>query len=190
MHDKYKVIVADPPWDYKNYKKPAHGAPQYKTMKFEDIAAIPTSDWADKTCLLVLWCTWPHLNNGIELVSKWGFNYVTGLPWVKTSPKSGEIRCGIGFWTQSASEVILIGRKGKVSPDRKNVRRGILVGEDRQFYAPIRKHSSKPEDIQDWIEARFEGPYLELFARREREKWDCWGLDTGYLLSENGVSQT
>lgn len=190
MHDKYRVIVADPPWDYKNYKKTANGAPQYHTMKFKDIAKIPVGDWAEDNSLLVLWCTWPHLSKGTELLKAWGFNYVTGFPWVKMVPSSGQIRCGIGFWTQSTSELILIARKGKISPSRKNPRRGLLVGEDRQFYAPIGKHSSKPEDIQDWIEARFEGPYLELFARRDRAKWDCWGLDTGYLLSENGVSRT
>jgi len=186
---KYKVIVADPPWSFRNYKTTAHGAPQYPTMSVAEMGEIPIKDWADKNCLMLMWCTWPHMESGIQLLRDWEFNYVTGFPWIKTVPNSGTIRCGIGFWTQSTSEFMIIGRRGKVSPNRTNVRRGLLFGDDRQFYGPINKHSSKPEDIQDWAENRFEGPYLELFARRERSGWDCWGYDTGFSLTKDGVSR-
>ena len=185
--NKYSVIVADPPWSFKNYKAAAHGAPQYPTMSVADMGKIPVLSWAKKDCLLLLWCTWPHMESGIQLMKDWGFNYVTGFPWIKTIPNSGTIRCGIGFWTQSTSEFVIVARAGKVSPPRTDKRRGLLVGEDRQFYGPINKHSAKPEDIQDWVENRFEGPYLELFARRKRENWDCWGYDTGYKLTQTGV---
>jgi len=185
--DKYKVIVADPPWDYNNYKKAAHGSPQYPQMKYSDIAAIPVADFADKDCLLVMWTTWPKLDEGVELVKDWGFKYLTGWPWIKTVPSSGEIRCGLGFWAQSTSEPVIIARRGRMSPSKENKRRALLVGEDRQFYAPIGKHSKKPEDIQTWVENRFKGPYLELFARRERPGWTCWGYDTGYKLTPQGV---
>jgi N6-adenosine-specific RNA methylase IME4 len=189
VETKYKVILADPAWSFRNYKKAAHGAPQYPTMSVEEMGKIPVRTWADKNCLLLMWCTWPMMPQGVDLMRAWGFNYVTGFPWIKTVPNSGTIRCGIGFWTQSTSEFIMIGRCGKVSANRTDVRRGLLHGEDRQFYGPINKHSSKPEDIQDWIEARYPGPYLELFARRNRPEWDCWGYDTGYALTENGVNQ-
>jgi N6-adenosine-specific RNA methylase IME4 len=189
VDDKYKVILADPAWSFRNYKKAAHGAPQYPTMSVEEMGKIPVKSWADKNCLLLMWCTWPHMTSGVELMKAWDFNYVTGWPWIKTTPNSGTIRCGIGFWTQSTSEFIMVGRRGKVSPSKVDKRRGLLIGEDRQFYGPINKHSSKPEDIQDWVENRFDGPYLELFARRNRPNWTCWGYDTGFKLTQTGVEQ-
>lgn len=187
--NKFNVILADPPWNFKNYKKAAHGSPQYPTMSLQDMAKIPVKSWANDNCLLLMWCTWPMLTEGADLLRSWEFKYITGVPWIKTVPNSGTIRCGIGFWTQSTSEFLLIGKRGKVSPSKKDKRRGLLFGEDRQFYGPINKHSTKPEDIQDWVENRFEGPYLELFARRERQDWTCWGYDTGYGLSSEGVEQ-
>jgi N6-adenosine-specific RNA methylase IME4 len=189
MDKKYKVIVADPAWSFRNYKKAAHGAPQYPTMSVDQMGEIPVKNWAEKNCLLLMWCTWPMLSEGAKLMKLWDFDYVTGFPWVKIVPNSGTIRCGIGFWTQSTSEFVMIGRRGKFGPSKIDRRRGLLVGEDRQFYGPINKHSTKPEDIQTWAENRFEGPYLELFARRERDKWDCWGYDTGYKLTKDGVEQ-
>ena len=33
----------------------------------------------------------------------------------------------------------------------------------------------KPDEIYDRIEQLLEGPYIELFARTKRDKWDSWG---------------
>ncbi len=42
------------------------------------------------------------------------------------------------------------------------------------------KHSKKPEYLQNSLELMFpDGKYLELFARREREKWICLGNEIG-----------
>lgn len=187
MQQKFSVIVLDPPWKYDNFKKTANGAPQYKTMTFEDLCELPVGEWANKNCLLAMWCTWPFMPEGVKLVDTWGFKYITGWPWVKTVPSTESIRCGTGFWTQATSEFLILARKGKVSPPKKNKKRGLMVGDDRQFYSPITNHSSKPEDIQTWIETHFQGPYLELFARRNRPNWTCWGHETGYELTKNGA---
>lgn len=39
----------------------------------------------------------------------------------------------------------------------------------------VMAHSRKPEDVQDRIEQLFDGPYVELFARRQRSGWLCLG---------------
>lgn len=185
---KYKVILADPPWAYANFKKAANGAPQYRTMPTAQIGEIPVGDWADKDTLLVMWTTWPLLNEGLSLIKDWGFDYITGMPWVKTLPSSGDISTGVGFWSQSCSEILLLGRRGKVSPPKVEKQLGLLVDEPRVFYSPVsRKHSRKPSGIHDWVEANFDGPYLELFATQKRDGWTCWGLDLGYELSAEGV---
>jgi len=45
----------------------------------------------------------------------------------------------------------------------------------RWFQWPRGKHSQKPEAFQDMVERVSVGPYLELFARRQRVGWDVWG---------------
>ena len=193
----YRVIVADPPWAYRNFSDSAHGAAihHYHTMSFEAMAEIPVASFAAEDAVLAMWATWPKLDEAIALLRAWGFKYVTGLPWVKTNPGAGEIRRGIGFWTMSASELVLIGTQGEPKRGKGALGGmgttkviGLLVGEPRVFYAPIRGHSSKPEEMQDWLAGQFPGPYLELFARRERPGWVCWGTDLGFKLSATGVA--
>lgn len=40
---------------------------------------------------------------------------------------------------------------------------------------PRGEHSAKPEAFLDLVEQVSPGPYLELFARRNRLGWDTWG---------------
>ncbi len=42
-----------------------------------------------------------------------------------------------------------------------------------------REHSRKPAETYNRIEALYEGPYLEMFARSSRKGWDSWGLEAG-----------
>ena len=41
--------------------------------------------------------------------------------------------------------------------------------------APVGEHSEKPDEVYRRIERLYRGPYLELFARKEREGWKTWG---------------
>jgi len=182
----FSVIVTDCPWRYRNFSDKAHGAARahYPGMTEGDLCRLRVDEWAADDCILAQWGTWPKLPQAVRLMEVWGFDYVTGIPWVKVTPKSGDIRRGVGFWTMGCSEFVLIGRKGKpvMKRDPSGTPIGLLGGEDQQFYAPRGKHSKKPEDIQDYLENRFSGPYLELFATRPRERWTCWGHDTGWHL--------
>lgn len=52
-------------------------------------------------------------------------------------------------------------------------------------------HSAKPEAFLDLVETVSPGPYLELFARRQRLGWDTWGnesLNHVELTPKAGVS--
>ena len=44
---------------------------------------------------------------------------------------------------------------------------------------PVREHSRKPDRVRADIEALFDGPYCELFARSTRPGWTSWGNETG-----------
>lgn len=204
----YGVILADPAWSYANWTDTAHGStkPHYDSMSFDDIAAIDASRWAAKDCLIALWTTVPKLDEGIDVLAMWGFGYLTCIPWLKVVEKEWQqecIRCGfeyatekywdvrrgIGFHAMATAELLLLGKRGKPKlKTREDTPLGLLTDEDpRIFYAPIGKHSEKPEGVQDWLERRYSGPYLELFARRERLGWDCLGFDTGWELGKFGA---
>ena len=190
--DPFGVVVADPPWQYRNYTDSAHGAAAsaYDTMDLAALSVIPVPSWAAPDSVLALWGTWPKLDEAVALLRAWGFAYVTGIPWVKTSPASRSIYCGVGFWTQSASEILLFGTRGNPKTRDVSPVRGFLIGDDRQFYAPRnRKHSRKPLDVHTWLEAKFPGPYLELFATKRHPGWTCWGRSLGFELTPGGVSE-
>lgn len=209
MTDRYRVVVADPPWIYGNFGAKKHGSPKthYKQLTLAELKQIPVQDWVasekEGGCILLLWGTWPKMPAALALMAAWGFDFVTGIPWIKTSPSSGNIRTGIGFWFQSTSEFVLIGRRGKAkAPDsgelkKRKPAKGLLVGDKPgddacgsgvQLYAPIGKHSQKPQTLHDWAQEKLKGPYLELFARRETEGWDCVGHELGWHLGPEGMT--
>jgi len=125
-----------------------------------------------------------------KVLDAWGFEYVTvAFVWVKLW-ESSEVkqivlpgdrkkyiqiapRKGLGHWTRSGTELCLLGRKGRLRRADKNV--------DQLIFAPVTKHSAKPEDQYSRIEALLgateETPKIELFARQRVAGWDGWGLE-------------
>lgn len=195
----FNVVVLDSPWKYENFGAKKHGAARAHMpgLEEEQLAAIPVGQWGAKNSVLFHWATWPKLDIAMRLIEKWGYEYVTAVPWVKTMPSTEEIYNGIGFWFRSTSEVCLVARRGKTKapqmggkPGQKKVAgpMGLLVGDPRVFYAPRRlPHSTKPLSFWEWILLNWKGPYLELFARSQLAGVTCWGYDTGYRLGDFGV---
>jgi len=170
----YKVIVADPPWKYRVSLGEGVAKDQYATLDEEDLMTMPLDQLADKNCVLFLWGTWPKLPEALQVMQAWGFKYVTGLPWVKTTTNNLKntpiseitLNYGVGYWVRGVSEFILIGRRGNVSAPKLKGFLGII--------SPNLNHSHKPNSIHEIAEA-MEGPYLELFARRSRPGWTVFG---------------
>ena len=172
MGKKYKIIYADPPWQYRVYSKKGQGRSaenHYHTMNIKDIMALPVDKIADKDCILFLWITFPCLKEGIEVMERWGFKYKTcGFNWVKRNKKKNTYFMGLGFWTRSNSEVCLIGTKGQPKRVSKSV--------SQICDARIMEHSKKPAEIRERIvELCGELPRIELFARDKVKGWDSLG---------------
>ena len=172
MGKKYKIIYADPPWQYRVYSKKGQGRSaenHYHTMNIKDIMALPVDKIADKDCILFLWITFPCLKEGIEVMERWGFKYKTcGFNWVKRNKKKNTYFMGLGFWTRSNSEVCLIGTKGQPKRVSKSV--------PQICDARIMEHSRKPAEIRERIvELCGELPRIELFARDKAKGWDSLG---------------
>lgn len=172
MGKKYKIIYADPPWQYRVYSQKGQGRSaenHYHTMNIKDIMALPVDKIADKDCILFLWITFPCLKEGIEVMERWGFKYKTcGFNWVKKNKKKNTYFIGLGFWTRSNSEVCLIGTKGQPKRVSKSV--------SQICDARIMEHSKKPAEIRERIvELCGELPRVELFARDKVKGWDSLG---------------
>ena len=169
---KYQIIYADPPWDYKGQKqhtgkggKDSGGAiKHYSCMKLPALKRLPIQQLADDDCLMFMWVTNPHLDQGVELLKAWGFQYATvAFVWDKQ-------RVNPGFYTMSQCELCLVGKKGKIPRPRgaRNI---------RQMVSSLRgKHSAKPAEVRGRIEMMFPSQdKVELFARNITPGWDCWG---------------
>ena len=173
---KYNIIYADPPWSYKAWagkgeeKKTAEN--HYQCMKKEDIQNLPVQNIAADDCVLMLWVTFPCLEEGLELIKKWGFTYKTcGFTWVKRNRKSDGYFWGLGHWTRANAEICLLATKGKPKRVSKSVH--------SVCDARIREHSRKPDEIRTRIvQLCGDLPRIELFARQNAEGWDSWGNET------------
>ena len=186
---KYKAILADPPWRFKNFSEKGEGrnaVSHYDCLTINDLKKLNINLQADKDCALFLWVTDPLLDQGIEIIKSWGFEFKTvAFYWVKTNKNANckelsikkDFFTGLGYWTRANCELCLLGTKGKPSRISKDVRRLIISNR--------REHSRKPDEIYDRIEKLVSGPYLELFARKTRKNWDSWGNQVGLFNKKN-----
>ena len=172
---KYKIIYADPPWDYgntKNHEGQFWGMADrhYPVMKLKDIENLPINELSDNDCYLFLWVTGPFMEKAFSLIKSWGFKYSTvGFVWVKMRNDMSEVRKdGLGKFTISNAEYCLIARKGKYWREAKNVQQIIQT--------PKQVHSKKPDEIRNRIiNLCGDLPRIELFAREETNGWDVFG---------------
>ena len=166
----YPVILADPPWRYRTWKgdRGSRTAESfYNTMSTDALAALPVGDLAAADCALFLWATAPCLPDALRVLGAWGFAYKTiAFSWIKTA-RAGAPAFGLGHYTRSNVELVLLGIRGRMTPRDRGVSSVVL--------APRGKHSEKPEEVRRRIERLYAGPYLELFARRPAAGWDTWG---------------
>lgn len=170
----FTTIVADPPWNERGGGRIKRGADRhYPVMKTPEIielltANCPPLDFVnpDKSALF-LWATNTYLLDAGEVMRALGYRYLTCLTWGKT-------RIGLGQYFRGQTEHVLFGVKGKWSPrEDLNGWSPTLLGGD--LLDRPGGHSHKPAELQDMIEERFPGEYLELFARRARSGWHAWG---------------
>jgi len=174
---KYKIIYADPPWSYSSFSNNSYEAwglakNHYDTMDIEDIKKLSVSEIADQDCILFMWATCPNLHHAIDVVKAWGFEYKTvAFVWVKQDKSTLKTKkYGMGWYTRSNCELVLIGRKGKF--DRKSAHIQQVV------HSPLKEHSQKPNEVRNRIlKLCGDIPRIELFATTKVHGWDVWGND-------------
>lgn len=89
MLNKFNIIVADPPYSFKDtlsMSDVARGAKaNYNTMTISQIKQLPIKSIADPTgAILALWVPSSLLQEGLDIMKSWGFSHKQTYIWVKT----------------------------------------------------------------------------------------------------------
>jgi N6-adenosine-specific RNA methylase IME4 len=181
------VICPDFPWPFlttwssKGTQRSADR--HYEIWPLERIKAF-ASDFiprlAAPDCALFIWTIWPLIFETREVIEACGFKYSgLGFDWTKTTPnteaitiaragyKGGGLHWGEGHVTRANSEVCLLALRGNPLRLSADVHSSVI--------APVGEHSEKPDEVYRRIKRLYRGPFLEMFARRQRPGWTCWG---------------
>jgi N6-adenosine-specific RNA methylase IME4 len=189
--DRYRLILADPPWTYNDqgtrlspsYEgKQKKSEKEYDTMSFDDICSLGAGikGITEDDALLLLWCPGPLMEtHPWPVIRAWGFHFSTCVPWVKVrwDAKQGRYvyNIGGGHSVRSCAENLLVCSRGKLSSIVKD--RGVpgaILAPTPRGRRGVR-HSAKPDQQYELAERLVEGPYCELFSRQERDGWMAIG---------------
>jgi N6-adenosine-specific RNA methylase IME4 len=173
-----RTMVADPPWQFGDrLPGPGRGAAKhYRCLSVTEICAFPLPPLAPD-CTLFLWRVAAMQREALDVMAAWGFTLKTEIVWVKTT-RAGGPRMGMGRTVRMAHETCLVGVRGRPVTVRHDV--------PSVFFAPRGKHSEKPAVFYDIVESLRDGPYVELFARHQRQGWTSLGDE----IEERSVSSS
>jgi N6-adenosine-specific RNA methylase IME4 len=170
-----RVLVADPPWAFRDaLPGPKRGAVKhYRTLNLQSIKEFSLPPMADDA-LLIMWRVASMVEEAYEVVRAWGFTPKSELVWVKKTV-TGKPFFGMGRIVRGSHETAVVATRGKFKPKSRSIR--------TVFEAATGKHSKKPDEFYELVERLSDGPYVELFARRPRPGWSCFGdqLPDGFV---------
>lgn len=172
-----RVLVADPPWRFgDSLPGPKRGAAKhYPCMSTDSICDFPIPEMAPDSTL-IMWRVAAMADDAYRVVRAWGFTPKSELVWLKRT-RAGKRHFGMGHHVRAEHECAIIATRGKARP-RSRSTRSVFVGE-------VGRHSAKPDSFYELVESTWDGPYVELFARRHRgQSWTCLGNEVdGPLVS-------
>ena len=166
---KFSTVVLDPPWNERGGGKIKRGADRhYPLLKTPDIVRVilQSQHWNQiaENAHMYMWVTNNFLPDGLHVIQALGFTYKTNFVWVKD-------KMGLGQYFRGMHEICLFATKGNRPTEPRT--------DDKSVPSVLRaergKHSAKPLRSYELIERRSSGPYLEIFARSERDGWTSWG---------------
>lgn len=177
----FALAYADPCWRFANWSigemakygekwARANGRSPYPVMTTEDICALPVADIMAKDSVMLMWATYPKLQDGLQVMKAWGYDFKTvAFTWIKLNPSGVGWHFGMGFHTRGNAEIILLGTRGKGLKRMDNAIANLLI-------YPRGGHSAKPPVVRDKIERLYGNVNrVELFARERVKNWSCWG---------------
>lgn len=211
----FDIVVSDPCWSFSdelNMSSAKRGAKaNYNTLSTKDIIDLDVKSIMRDNSILALWVPSALLKEGIEVMEAWGFKLKQTHIWVKVKKQPlksllkglfkiksykdlyNQIKTSVSLFDlnnildfkmghifRGTHEILLIGTRGKVSKMIKN------KSQRSVHFAPVTKHSEKPEALQDMLEIMYPNTKkLEMFARRKRENWICIGNEAPDTYGED-----
>ena len=175
--NQYNIVYADPPWKQTKgglrKTRPNQGKTlDYPTMNLEDIQK--TLSLYPNAKILFLWTIDKFLFEAQNIGETLGYKLHARIVWDKEN--------GVcpAFTLRFSHEYLLWMYKTPMLPiDTKT--RGKFTDVIREKSS---RHSKKPISAYELIEALYPNETkIELFARNEREGWDCWGNE---ILKKQG----
>lgn len=111
-------------------------------MSVEEICQLDVASVAADDCVLFLWATFPQLQEALQVIKAWDFQYKTvAFVWLKQNKSGKGWFFGLGFWTRGNAELCLLATRGK--PRRQSNRVHQLI------ISPLRQHSQKPSEARE-----------------------------------------
>ena len=182
---RYRTIVADPPWAAVlrppiRYDGNATAENSYGTMTNEEIMAMPVGLWVQDNAHLYLWTLNSNMVAAHKVAAAWGFEVKTIITWVKGRVNGRGLvqHIGLGHYFRNSTEHILFGVRGSMGT--------MAVDAPTAFIAERHAHSEKPAAFYDMVEHMSPGPYLDVFARKQRFQWDTFG-DEAFDFRTHGI---
>jgi N6-adenosine-specific RNA methylase IME4 len=190
-----RVLVADPAWKFTDtLPKGRDAMAHYRTITLDEIKTFPLPEMEEDS-VLFLWRVSSQPQEALDVVRAWGFEPKSELVWVKTNGEDklgddGEVieeattAIGMGRITRGAHETCIIATRGKAYKHVAD--KGVRT----VFRAPRLEHSRKPDKFFEIVERLFplspDHAHVELFARRHRPGWSCFGdeLDVAHPGAE------
>lgn len=179
--NEYDLIVADPPWKQgKGGKKAVRTnssgmALDYPVCTLDEIKEhLKQADAHTKeNAVMFLWTIEKYLFEAEEMARELGYKLHARMVWNKVTgiPAAFTIRFG--------HEYLLYMYKGKLLPVNTEERGKI----HSVFTERVKRHSQKPDISYEIINRLYpDTKKLELYARTERDGYDCWGNEIdGYV---------
>lgn len=171
---EYSIIYADPPWrQSKGGKKNVRANSSGKPLDYPVCSLLEIKEHLKQAdslvgdrAILFLWTIDKYLFEAQQLAEELGYKLHARMIWDKVTgiPAAFTVRYG--------HEYLLYMYKGKLLPVAKEERGKIHT----VFRERVKRHSQKPEVAYRIIERLYpNADKIELYARRHRDGWDCWG---------------
>lgn len=171
------VIVADPPWKFRDQNMGRGASAHYPCLSVEQLERFRLPPLG-ADAVLFLWRCGAMQAEALRVISAWGFVLKTELVWLKFT-KNGRQHFGQGHYVRSSHEVCLIAARGRARPAYRSVRSsfGARVPVNARGRAI---HSAKPEEFFAIVERLYPNARrVEMFARRRRAGWEQYGNQVG-----------
>ncbi|CAD8188350.1 unnamed protein product [Paramecium octaurelia] len=181
----FDVVLMDPPWRIKGGQQNDSSfmftnskfSLDYNTMSNQEIMDIKIEKLSKKG-FLFLWILNTQLNIAYEMASKWGYEIVDQIIWVKLNPQGNNVYLSTGYYFMHSFEICLVGYK---CPPGEHVEYHSKIS-NNIIFSPVRNKSQKPIELYEIIELMMPGSKkVEIFARNHnlRHGWFSIGNQLG-----------